>query len=292
MKKAFPIIIILLVFIAICSVALILVPSMRYGAFGVNLKYGFKQGNTDNYTEKTDISFKGDAAESGSKSVSYNSEKKLSIETTKVDSDSAFLVLRSETTAKEASIDGKIKTGIPAGNDKSNLSIKVTPSGKILELEAPGVAPENREKALKLYQFFSGFIMLPEKAVRPGQTWSQPVDAEFDQDYLGLNTPLKGTITHKLVRVENYKGVMAALIESSGTFKADSSLLKTNILSMETVVNIKGSLYFDIKNGMPIHCEREITLDMTKTVPVLNTKIKAGSTVKTVLDKASQGDKK
>jgi hypothetical protein len=61
---------------------------------------------------------------------------------------------------------------------------------------------------------------------------------------------------------------------------------------METVVNIKGSLYFDIKNGMPIHCEREITLDMTKTVPVLNTKIKAGSTVKTVLDKASQGDKK
>ncbi|MCE1247753.1 MAG: hypothetical protein LWY06_14020 [Firmicutes bacterium] len=285
MKKAFPIIVILIIFAAIVAALMLLVPAIRYGAFGVNLQYGFKPGSSEKYTEKTDVSFKGKASESTAKGFDLTSEKSLNVETTKADKDSAFVMMTSQIISRGASLDNKVKTAIPGSGDKSSLSVKVTPQGNILDLEAPRISPDKREKAIKLYQFFTGFIMLPEKSIRPGQTWEQPVDADFEQDYLGLNTPIKGNITHKLVKLENYNGVMAAVIESTGTFNTQSSLVKNKLVSMDAVITVKGSFYFDIAKGMPLHSEREINIELNKTVPVINVKVKAGSTIKTVMDK-------
>lgn len=285
MKKIIPIILIIIIIIIAISVIMVFsMPSIRYNLFGVELKYKFVKGEKLKYKTNVDMGIdfeKGPKAIIG-RDIIAKFERDSVWRISKVAGNTITIINSGKVRNSEVSLDGK-KISLNDNNKESRIIIKQNVQGKVVDVETGSRQKNNRENIQSQMAFLWCNILLPKGKVKPGETWEENIDAYMTQQI--IKTRIKGTIHYKFEKLEKYKKRLCALITYHDTFDTTSKIGGSTKIGLDTKVKMKGKSYFDIDNGKMIFSEREINLDMSKTIPLLNIPLSAKAKFRVVYEK-------
>jgi len=159
----------------------------------------------------------------------------------------------------------------------------VGPNGDVLEvrgyaeqlkdlLEAnPEAAPfvgggSNESAKLSLKELF---VKFPDKALKPGDSWDNPSDAELPR--IGAT---KGKSTYRLVGTTKFNGQETAKVEVTSEGWVDLNVEQTGVKITGRITSISstGTMHFDLATGRVVHVEGnsaqggDLSLDVNGTI--------------------------
>jgi len=284
MKKILPVLIVILILILLIIITLS-IPSVRNKLFGVKLEYKFVQGGTSVYKTNTDIGISFDSGMARAlrvKDIVVTLESDSTREVSNVKGNQATIVFIDTIKGANFSVEGKtVSPDIPVGLETKTI-IETAQNGRILNIES-AKRDVDIDKIRSRFTFFRGWIVFPDKAIKPGHTWKDKIDVDLEVKY--FKTRLKGDVEYKFERFETYRGTKCALITFTGKYNTEATVGKKNKVIFNAVNNLKGKLHFDIEGGEALLLYREIDLNMTKQVPFLNVKISLDGKYKIVTEK-------
>ncbi|MCD4785542.1 MAG: hypothetical protein K8T10_17105 [Candidatus Eremiobacteraeota bacterium] len=289
MKKIIPII--LIIIITISAIAIFSIPSIRYNLFGVELKYKFFQGEKINYKTKVDMSIdfnKGPKAIVG-KDISAKFERDSIWRISKVVGDTITIINSGKIKKGDISLGGKTISLNDDNNKESRIVIEQDMQGKVINVETGGRQKDDRENIQSQMTFLWCNVLLPKGKVMIGRTWEENIDAYMTQQI--IKTRIKGTIHYKFEKIEKYNKKLCALITYDDSFDTTSKIGGSNKIGFDTTVKMKGKAYLDIDSGKMIFSEREINLEMSKTIPLLNIPLSANAKFRVVYEKKTGNGK-
>ena len=267
--------IIILLLIAIGVGVVFFVPSVKNQIFGIKMEYKFEPEKSTLYKSHIDMKFVMPLpqmvkikAKTDKISSSLNIDSSMYREISEVKDHIATIVSNIKIDKLMLNVNGKdIPPNIPMGLERKVI-FRVNSRGKIQEK-----AEQSEESTLEgKLVFFQGWIMLPENTVKPGDTWKGNVDSQLLSS--PLTVKLAGPINYQFVEITKYKGRECAHISFDGEFDTKSELkVKDLKLDMDAKAKLKGKAYFDYNKGELIFLAREIEVNVTRRVPLININI-------------------
>jgi len=282
MKKIIPVI---LIIILVAIIIVFSIPSIRYTLFGVELKYKLLQGEKIKYKTNVNMNIdfeKGPEAITG-KDISAKFERDSTWRISKVKGNTVTIINTGEIKNSEVSLGGE---KIPLNDDEdkeTRLIIKQDMHGKVMSVETSSGRKDDPVNLKSLMSFLWCNIPVPKGKIKPGKTWEENIDAHLTQKFIKIR--IKGTMHYKFEKVEKYKKRLCALITYNDKFDTTANIGGSKKIGFDTKVNMKGKSYLDIERGKMLFSEREINLDMSKKIPLLNIPLSAKSKFLVVYEK-------
>jgi len=144
------------------------------------------------------------------------------------------------------------------------IEIRAARDGRILRFAGSSQAPE------------VAWAVLPDKSVKPGDTWSKDYDSTTD----GAGaTHIRTKSTY--LRVESFGGSSASVVKTTSDATSDitGSPLGPNVIGGATSVGIKGTENSEVTSWIDLRTHRLLKTHMTSTTDSIMTPEPAGSTL-------------
>lgn len=281
-------VVILVVIAAVLMAALIfLYPAIKSAIIGISLEYQFAEGKQILYDSITKIETTYSAAENNINNFPANQQAEIqsliTLEVSKSDEIEKEVVLlyTSEIKKMFLSTDGQ-KQEIEDSfiNETQTTVLKLADNGRIIENQTPDGSSKQPFMINSL--LLQAIPLLPDKPVKTGESWQEPVHMDLDMKTLIL--PFKGVVNCSLERIEEINDNKCAVIAIKGSIETDPEKIKEEpSLYKSAELNLEGKILFDMAKGEVMLSNRNFTLTMTHSLPPSNIPVKMVSKYNTEL---------
>lgn len=273
--------------IAIAVVVMVLIisvsifPSLKYRICSMKMAYSFSDGENLKYDTTSQAIIKIDGKDKDKelpKSVTALFKGYFTLSGRQRNKNICNVAIERKMSESIISVDGKTLPRSPAEDEQQATEIiRINSAGEIMNLENfrgdPGYERERAEKIL----FYLGFIPMPDKNMRIGDSWSGKVNLESISDRF-IKTPLKGQIRYTIEDAVRKNGTVCAVIGFKGKFPLIAGDSHEGISAGITGrITYRGRIFFDVKTGTIMESKRKLKLEMEKN-------LETGSMVSTSAD--------
>jgi hypothetical protein len=220
---------------------LVLAACGSIGAQAHTLSLAYKAGDT--YKYKFHATSKQTAGMSGiSIPISLDMTAAESVTVKSVDSSSVADLSISLSDFTMKTVTGGV-TNTTTGLPMSSIEVKIRPDGTVVSVDGNAITAGNGLESLS--GFGGGFFVsavLPDHAVKAGDTWSKT----YDQTFPNSDAKLHVVSDSKYVRDESVNGVNAAVVETKSTGSIDMSGPPGATGGMMDSFSVKGTFTTDV----------------------------------------------